>query len=864
MKNSALASNASSGGGNGHRSSGEAERVRELIAGRHTKAALQLAKDLHKRDATADLEALLVDAYRARIEDLLKLRMTAEAKALFAIVRERFPAALPRLADIDWELCALEGRFDEIVAPLRDANLAATDRERIETFIRQRVDDLPALAAVSSLPPEHPVRTAAAALASALQAVTEGPVDHELLALPQVPRRSPLASWKALVRAIACYHCREDAECRKWLLTIADDSVPARAIPALNAMLGGMTKTRFGASETRLIRAAGDQVAALGRSLATLESALLARKKEPILDAAPAVAAACAGCDAVLRERLRQHIAVRCLMRDIPTRAIAAALGGPPQRDAYFFRLMARALEEAGSMQSSADAVMLWEAFRRAAIRERWFAAGGLEDGVLSLYMAQLVAKLPPYVVEEMEDLEEFYRRPGKVRSDEEFPTPEQLFERACKADPSAEAFQDWLSWASKHRSWKVADDVAERWRKARPGEIQPLIHLMESAEKRNALKKSLKYLEEAEALDRLNPTVRLVKARLLVFAALRHLREGKTHLVSAEIERLSDVPTVRPGEIFALAAALGWCCAAIERDDAAQQARETELAGSIGPVAAHLLMLAVNRSAALSSKLSPPPPDATHTSAAELLAEVVRACLLGKWSGLRIPLRFGWTGKLIKELQQPSGSVDDAQLLVLGEAALSDSVGELAYALSAAGLARGNANARFLFLRARALPLWADVRREGCFKAALELARRERDTDLAGRILDQLNGRTSGSFGWFVDDSPEIARWPIAPELLNAILDEELKFKSFPAVPRDNNPRYGVQLAETECDCPKCRAKRGEPVGDGGDEHDEDEQEEDLDVFGPTGTPKMPALAKPEKNESTTPPQPSAQRSLF
>src|SRR5579859_5934279 len=74
----------------------EIERVRELIAGRHSKSALQLAKDLYKRSATTESETLLTDAYKARIDDLLRLGMTVEAKTLLGIVRERFPQALPQ------------------------------------------------------------------------------------------------------------------------------------------------------------------------------------------------------------------------------------------------------------------------------------------------------------------------------------------------------------------------------------------------------------------------------------------------------------------------------------------------------------------------------------------------------------------------------------------------------------------------------------------------------------------------------------------------------------------------------------------------------------------------------------------------
>lgn len=825
MTRSALVSNASPDAGNGHLSAEETDRVRELIAGRHSKVALQIAKDLHKRAAAAESEALLIDAYRARIEDLIKLRMTVEATALFAIVRERFPRAVSRLADLDRELSALDGRLDEIVGPLRDPELPAEDRERIESFIRQRIDDLPALAAVASLPPEHPLRCAASALARAFQAVTEGPVDDELLALPQVSHRSPLASWKALVRAIACYYRHEDAECRKWLLTIPNDAVPARLIPALKGMLGIKTEVQFSPAETRLIEAAGDHGAALRSSLTALEAVFAAKKHQPILDAMRTVTLAAISVDAGLRERLRQHIAVRCVMQHIPRQAADGALGGSPRLDAYFYRLLARSLEERCSQELSAEAVIVWEKFRHAAIRENWFAAGGLEDGVLSLHMAEIVAKLPADVIEDMEDRATPL---GKERTSAKLPSAEQLYERAAQADASMETFQAWFCWAKKQEKASVADAVAERWRKVRPQEIQPLLHLMESAEKRNALKKSLKYLEQAEELDRLSPAVRRAKARLLISSAVRHLRQHRAHLVPAEIEQLLAVPEVHPGDVSALAIALRWCCAAVDGDNADRQEREKELIGAMGPVAAHLLMSALGKAAQWPLKLSAPPIDAERTTPVELLAGAVRACLVGDWAGLSIPLRFGWTGKLIEALKQPNGSLDASQLLTLGEAAVSDSVRELAYAVSGAGLALGSANARFLFLRARALPVWTDVRREGCLAAALELARRERDTELAGKILDQLGAR--GRFGLGTETDS------LSAEAVSGVVEEELKFKRFPRAPRDNWPRYEAQLAPAaavECDCPKCRAKRGKPVDDWDEEEDLDDDPDGSSMEG-------------------------------
>jgi hypothetical protein len=814
----------------------EAERVRELIATQHSKSALQMAKDFHKRCATAESEALLVDVYQARIADLLKLRMTVEAKALMAIVSERFPAAQPRLEELNRDLCALDGRLEDVVAQLRDPNLAAADRAGIETFIRQRVWDLASLANVSSLPAEHSLRIAAAALHTAFQAVTQGPMDDALLALPEVARRSPLAGWKALVRAIACYHRREDEECGKWLLTIPDDSVPARARASLNAILG--TKlgakadaNKFTAAEQKLMAAVADHGPALRKALAILESAFAAKKRHSILEAARGVAAASSGCDAAVRDRLRQHIVLRCVAgEEIPITAIEAALGGPPKQNAYFFRLMARIEEERHSAESSAEAVIAWEEFRRLAILERWFAAGSLEDGVLSLHMAQSVGKLPTEILEEMEDMEPFFHQPGKRRDEEGLPSAGTLYERACRADPSQDAFQQWLEWASKRCSGKIADQVAERWHEARGADVQPLLYLMDSAEKRDALKKSLNYLNEAEKLDRLTPAVRRAKLRILLSGVLRHLRQRKTSLAMAGIEQLQSVPEVRPGEVSALTALLGWCCAAINKDRAAQEQRARDAVQLLGGVATHMVLFALIKEAELGPNVRWPDLKIDRKAATELLNGTVRACQLGESAGLPMPLLFGWTGELIDVLKKPNCPADAAQLLSIGEAALLTGSKELAHAVSVAGLSGGMANARFLFLRARAIPPWAFPQRDGCFAAALELARRERDSELTGKILDELSGGARNGNGAISYRAEKMASRSVSRELLSEILEEERGAKKFPDPRNPKSPGYAAKLnsTEIECDCPDCRARRGEPLDDSDDWDDEEDEEND------------------------------------
>ena len=662
------------------------------------------------------------------------------------------------------------------------------------------------MAAVSSLQPEHALRRAASALASAFQAVTQGPVEDALLVLPEVSRRSPLASWKALVQAIAAYHRREDAKCRKWLEVISADSLPARLVPCLTAMTGAANGARFSAAEQKLLTATGAHAAALRSAVEALEEAFQNKKQARILEAIRTAVASSYRIDKQTRERLRKHIAVRAGMQHLNHTAVHKALDGIPRWDAYYFRLLARSLEDQRTAESSAEAAIVWEDFRREALREKWFSADSLEDGVLSLHLAQLIEKLPSDAVEAFREEEAFNGNAGKRGRVEVLPSPGRLYARGCKSDPSSEAFQLWLNWAGKSGSWQAADQVAEAWRKARPKDIQPSLYLMDSTEKRSAYKKSLKHLQEAEELDRLNPAVRRAKLRLLLIAAIRHLQQDKTHLAKAEIEKIESVPEVRPGEVIALAAALRWCCAALDTDSAARQDQEEKLQQSIGGLAAFLLLSALAKARSGDARTTPPLLQISHAPAGELLTGTVKACVLGQWAGLRILLPRNWSHPLLAAQKLPSCPLDLGQMLALGEAAVDSGLMELAYAVSTTGLASGRANARFLFLRAQCLPSFASQRQDGCCLATLELARRERDNELAGKLLDRLRAHQRGG--------------SVSPELLSRILEEEQGLKEFPVHQRYREPKY----AEDVRSCAQV---------DGSVPWEDEEEEDQEDDFG-------------------------------
>ena len=245
--------------------------------------------------------------------------------------------------------------------------------------------------------------------------------------------------------------------------------------------------------------------------------------------------------------------------------------------------------------------------------------------------------------------------------------------------------------------------------------------------------------------------------------------------------------------------------------------------------MAAHLLKAAVAEKAEVVPASSLKALKVAKLSAVELLTGVARARALGEWAGLYIVLPQEWNGPLIAALRLPDCQADAAQLLLLGEAALDSSSAELAYAVSTTGLANGGASAEFLFLRARSLPPLDSFRREGCLTASLELARQKRNTELAGRILDRLNGKQEEGRRWVnsgLGADPGIASRAVSPELLGKILEEEQALKKFPGYNLGPDPKYAEELGHAACDCPKCRARRGEKV------EEEEEFSDDEDDF--------------------------------
>ncbi len=797
-------------------SAGADASVRQLIANGKHKVAVEAAKEIHKAQATAASEALLVEAYAARIQSLIEQNLAAEAKALIELVYERYPSARERLNGRNGSAGMHAGGLEELVRPLNDPELSAERRAAIETAVAREAGDLRALAECAALPAEHALRQAASALQRAFLAATAGPVGEEAVELPEVSRRSPLASWKLLVRAIACFYRGEDAACRRYLEAIGPETAPARLVPAMQAMLGGKPAGVTPAAAA-LVSSTSFDSAALRKALEALDRAFAAHKHGTILQAIREAVRVCRETAPDQIERLKQHISVRSALADLSIEKVQTAMGGASRHDAYFYRLFARGMEEIGDPENLVMACTTWDAFRQEAVREGWFKANGPEAATLYLHMAGVLGKLPLELLGVLR--ENVSRQSKKLVEELYFLYPEKLYERACALDPHFESFAQWTNWAKRGRRGQ-AEQVAEAWHKIRPLDMEPILFLMEEKEKRNAFHTSLQYLAKAERIDSVHPGVRRARLRLLAGSVVRHLQQKKPNLAEEKLAEMETLPQSQQGDRPAFLAALRYMVCALRgaSDSAATHRAEVErVLGS--KAAAALLIFGVAQAAKHGAMEIPPPLQTLGRKERAMLPEaVVRVVELAKDMQINQSVPRDWLVETAEQFPRSSPSLDVGQLQTLAEVGLSTERFELAYAISTAGLERGGpTEATFLLLRARSLPKSGEGRWAVCAVGAAQLARQRRQMDVVEEAVELL---ADSRF----DDLT------LTPEQASTVARKEKAERAFPTARRPG-PDYREFLGESLCDCPDCRRARGEAAGPFAD-LEEDDGDDDLEAI--------------------------------
>jgi len=707
-----------------------------LLASGKSRDAVEAAKQYLKHTPGPEAEALAVKAYTARIEALQASGLHREAQAIGALVRERFPAHQREVAVLMRQSEVAAGNFDALLAELVTAD--ASRRRELEVILARGVSDPAVLAESPMLPADHPLKRMARVVSDALIAVTSGPLPAgALAALDDIPRRSLLAPWKLLVRALDAFYRHADAAVLANLSGIPADSGPARLVPVLRRLVGenGLAAERSPTVTTLIEHVSGHHPVARTQ-LSQLSQALAAHDERKALAAVQALLPLFRAAPTALRRTFlisvlhhwhRQGLSPDHLMRLLPS----------GKHDPDMLRMLALTLE-----RSEWDtALAMWDGYLTAATATGLLSTTGPEIARVLLHMANLFPADPETVLDTLEvDSEQQLRRRMRTGQLPACFDRAALLERARVADPVPQVYRALVAHYDQWGDPKRAEAEAEAWRRAHPQDLEPLLYLIRATERRGAIRKALAFLADAEALDRVHPEVRQSRFRLLLAGAERRIKEGKPALALDDLERLVYEPRASEGDHPAYLLALRWI-AAQQRGDTAATAQLEQALTSTGanPVLRVLILEALGASL----KVQLPPLPAAASTPGEVIDGLARACDL--FRALDRPLTV--SAAVLKRAEQSLANASAAQLHALCAGGVWMGRPALAYHAAGRGLAVSDPLAyRFLLARGQALcacPAFdVQERARTCVRAARDLAGRVREMEAvreASTALDSL-----------------------------------------------------------------------------------------------------------------------------
>jgi hypothetical protein len=711
-------------------------RIESLIASGKSRDAVEAAKQYLKHTPGPEAEALAVKAYAARIEALQASGLHREARAIGALVRERFPAHQDQVAVLMRQSEVAAGNFDALLAELATAD--APRRRELEAILARGLTDPAVLAESPVLPADHPLRRMARAVSDALTAVTTGPLPAGALAsLGEIPRHSLLAPWKLLIRALDAFYRHDDAAVLANLSGIPPNAGPARLVPVLRRLVGENGRpAELSPAVTALIEHVSGHRTVARTQLSQLSQALAAHDERKALAAVQALLPLFRTAPTALRRTFlvsvlhhwhRQGLSPDRLLRLLPS----------GKHDPDMLRLLALTLER-GEWDT---ALVMWDGYLTAATATGLLSTTGPEMARVLLHMANLFPADPEAVLEMLEvDSEQQLRR--RIRTGQ-LPAcfdRAALLERARAADPVPQVYDALVAHYDQWGDPKRAEAEAEAWRRAHSQDLEPLLYLIRAAERRGAIRKALALLADAEALDRVHPEVRQSRFRLLLAGAERRIKEGKPALALDDLEQLAQEPRASEGDHPAYLLALRWIAAQQRGDTAAAAQLDQALTTTVAnPVLRGLILEALGASL----KVQLPALPAPATTPGQVIDGLARACDL--FRALDRPLTV--PAAVLKRAEQHLEHASAAQLHALCAGGLWMGRPALTYHAAGRGLALSDPLAyRFLLARGQALcasqALDSEERARACLRAARELASRARDMDAvreASAALDSL-----------------------------------------------------------------------------------------------------------------------------
>jgi len=723
--------------------------VRAALDRGATKTALALAKQLAKAVPGPESDALLEEAYRARVDGLQAAGLESEAAELIRQATVRFDGdGRAAFSEQSAALAVRTGRMSALLAELNEPTLPDTRRRALEAAIETHLVDPRTIAGAPELAPDHPLRRAAIAVSRALTEAAGGALDEEArTGLARVGRRSPLAPWRAFVRALDAFHREDDDAMRAALGRIPETASVARAGRILEALADGRFPDLDGSGSAvrTLVRSVAGGASTLGPDVARAADAAeggdVGRFMAAMTRVFPEVGASnpLAACRLYrwlmqgvdhppLDDAAMRRVVQRSLPRGEETRLLALAAEDvePESGLVLWSHWLTRRLEkDAADRPADLELALLLD--HLAALSAETLA--GLETGLEELGLAlQDVDQRPAHVLRELlgdAEYEDFAAGPprdfavlttlldlsaalknafgARIRIAS---YPDDLIALALRLDPIPERFERrYRMFAEDGGSPRDLEALLEQWAARHPSRVEPLLHLAREALGRNALRKAEGFVDRALDVDSLSAEVREVEFHIRIANLMRHLKAGNLRLVRKDLDRLEGTPAAATPERKGFLAAVRHLVATADGDSDSQDLWRAAVASSVGDRGAELYLTRVRALAppAGSSRRSDKVPVnyASRRNHLAALATQVRLCLALNW-----PIHDAELPARLASQARPEELPDDLQDLdALCRLADSEQEEDLLHLVSGKGLlTNGPLLPRFLMFRWQAL----------------------------------------------------------------------------------------------------------------------------------------------------------------
>lgn len=683
-------------------------RLEELLDKGDTRGAVDAAKLLMREEPGAASESLAVRAYAERIKALIAEGLGREAAAIAGIVRERFPAHAASWTSLIEDARLAAGDFDWILSELHSAS--DERRAALEERLLPWITDPSVIARASALDPSDPLARESRIVAEVFEIVTSRIASpEEMTPLNDIRRRSPLAPWKMLVRAIDAFYVNQEERVAANVAAIDARSPAARGGEILSVLTGKRKAGRSSAAERLIDRISGGR-ATIATQIRSIEAAEKNEDRRKLREELRALARSFDKLSPYALEQARLALLPICGLYFEPEQI--GTLFRIGENDAQMARYIVIMMEAGGAPFAQS----LWIAFAESLTElkkiEPWQAS--------EIYLHALALE---------DESDEFIcRDPSHGHPVEELPDSAHVIEKIIASKPAPSVLARLAPYLDRLGT-KELQRVLTAWRKNDPNAPEPLVRLLALAAKQRRFDDALALIRKGDGLKIIDPEYTRLRMRVMLRKVEQLLAAQKRGAAEALLAQAATRPEDLGEDGGTYLLALEWA--------AAPPAKASELLAELARrgVVGEMVMAEVTGDLGMPFALP-----ASHPSPEDLLAGVCRGIALLR-SVDRLPQYSGWL------IERTKGSLDratEAQLLAIGSVALVCRASELAWAVTVQGLTIGGAMLhRFLLLRAEVLlGARAEPRRTAlAIEAARVLAERAHDSEIMARATELGHG---------------------------------------------------------------------------------------------------------------------------